>query len=138
LSDLKQLGTQPVAPRTANPLAGELEALLPKRFLETVPYEQLTHYPRYLKALLTRVERAKLNPIKDQERARQLAPYQEALRKLEASPSKSMEARRHINELRWMIEEFKVSLFAQELGTAIPISVKRLDQQLKLACLESE
>jgi ATP-dependent helicase HrpA len=131
LSDLKQLGTSPSAPNSANPLANELEALLPKRFLESVPFEQLSHYPRYLKALLTRAERAKLNPVKDQERARQLAPYQEALRKLEAAPPKSVEARQSVAEFRWMLEEFKVSLFAQELGTAMPVSAKRLDQQLE-------
>jgi ATP-dependent helicase HrpA len=71
-----------------------------------------------------------LNPPKDQERLRQLAPYQEVLRQFDVHPRKSSEARRQVEELRWMIEEFKVSLFAQELRTVIPISAKRLDQQL--------
>jgi ATP-dependent helicase HrpA len=131
LSDLKQLGASPVAARNISLLAGDLEALLPKRFLETISFEQLPQLPRYLKALLTRAERAAMNPVKDQERARQLAPYQEALRKLEAAQLKSDEARQQLQQFRWMVEEFKVSLFAQELGTAIPISAKRLDQQLE-------
>ncbi|MDB6111856.1 MAG: ATP-dependent helicase HrpA, partial [Pedosphaera sp.] len=131
LSDLKQLGTQPGAVRNVNPLADDLAALLPKRFLETISFEQLPHLPRYLKALLTRAERAAMNPVKDQERARQLAPYQEALRNLQAAPPKSDEANQQLQQFRWMVEEFKVSLFAQELGTAIPISAKRLDQQLE-------
>ena len=86
---------------------------------------------RYLKALLIRGERSALNPVKDQERLRQVAPYQDALAKLQARPAQSPEARHHVETLRWMIEEFKVSLFAQELGTALPVSPKRLDQQLE-------
>jgi ATP-dependent helicase HrpA len=82
-----------------------------------------------LKALLTRIDRAALNPAKDQERARQIAPYVTALTQLEAQPPRTAEARREREEFRWMIEEFKVSLFAQELGTAVPVSAKRLDEK---------
>ena len=89
--------------------------------------------PRYLKALLIRAERAALNPAKSQERLRQLAPYQDALKILQAQPASSPEAQRQREAFRWMVEEFKVSLFAQELGTAMPVSPKRLDQQLDLA-----
>jgi ATP-dependent helicase HrpA len=54
-----------------------------------------------------------------------------ALNKLQAQPPGSPEARRQIEAFRWMIEEFTISLFAQELGTSAPISPKRLDQQLE-------
>ena len=131
LSSLSQLGA-PAAARAANPLADELASLVPARFLERIAYDRLTHLPRYLKALLIRAERAALNPAKDQERLRQLAPYQDALKQLQAQPSRSPEAQRQIEAFRWMIEEFKVSLFAQELGTAMPVSPKRLDQQLEI------
>ena len=100
------------------------------RFLERVAYDRLVHLPRYLKALLIRVERAALNPAKDRERLRQLAPYQEALKKLQAQPARTPEAQQQIEAFRWMVEEFKVSLFAQEVGTAVPVSPKRLDQML--------
>jgi ATP-dependent helicase HrpA len=73
-----------------------------------------------------------LNPVKDLERLRQITPYQEALNKLRARSLQSPALRREIENLRWMIEEFKVSLFAQELGTAMPVSAKRLDQQLEI------
>jgi len=79
--------------------------------------------------LYTRAERAALNPAKDLERARQLAPYREAFQQLAAAPPKSEAARQAAREFRWMLEEFKVSLFAQELGTAFPISPKRLEEQ---------
>ena len=115
----------------AGALQAELDLLAPARFLETVPFERLPHLPRYLKALAIRAERASLNPLKDQERARQLVPYREALRRLASAPEHSEAVRRLIEEYRWMIEEFKVSVFAQELGTAFPISAKRLDQQLE-------
>jgi ATP-dependent helicase HrpA len=129
LSDLKQLGGAPGVNRPSNPWAEELVALLPPNFLATIPFAQLPHLPRYLKALLTRMDRAAMNPLKDQERARQLAPYLETLRKFEATPPTSPEARRQLEIFRWMVEEYRVSLFAQELGTAFPISPKRLDEQ---------
>ena len=132
ISDLSQLNLAAKgAPKPANVWADELDSLLPRKFLESVPFAQLTHLSRYLKALATRMERAKLNPVKDKERAQQLAPYVAALQKLQANPPKAVEARQRLDEFRWMVEEFKVSLFAQELGTAVPVSPQRLDQQLQ-------
>ena len=131
LSSLSQLAS-PAAQRGSNPFADELASLVPPRFLERIAYDRLTHLPRYLKALLTRAERAKLNPVKDQERQRQLAPYLDALKKLQAQAARSPERQRQIEAFRWMVEEFKVSLFAQELGTAMPVSPKRLDQHLEI------
>ena len=132
LSSLTQLGT-PAAIRAANRLADELASLVSSRFLERITYDRLIHLPRYLKALLIRAERAALNPAKHRELQRQLAPCLDALKKLQAQPARSPEAQRQLEAFRWMIEEFKVSLFAQELGTAMPVSPKRLDQQLEIA-----
>ena len=105
---------------------------MPSRFLDRIDYDRLSHLPRYLKGLFIRAERAALSPVKNQERIRQLAPYQDSLRKLQAQPARSPEALRQIQTFRWMIEEFKISLFAQEIGTAMPVSPKRLDQQLEI------
>ena len=102
----------------------------PEISLAIIPFEQLTQVPRYLKALQMRMERAKLNPAKDKERAAALAPYLEKYQALAATKPKGFAGRRRLEELRWMIEEYKVSLFAQELGTASPISPKRLDEHL--------
>jgi len=131
-NQFSQLGAPvtPAAPTIGHPMAGELAALLPPRFLEQIPFDRLAHAPRYLNALRIRIERAALNPIKDQERARQVAPYQNAWNQLQATPPRSAQARQAMEEFRWMIEEFKVSVFAQELGTTSPISSKRLDEQL--------
>ncbi len=74
-----------------------------------------------------------MNPLKDREREAQLAPYVAALAKLRAKASADLpaEVRRGVEEFRWMVEEYRVSLFAQELGTAMPVSAKRLDQHLE-------
>ncbi|MFO1487065.1 MAG: DUF3418 domain-containing protein, partial [Verrucomicrobiota bacterium] len=131
LSDLSQLGAVAPVKRPANAWADLLDALLPANFLETVPFGRLNELPRYLKALHTRIERAALNPLKDAERARQVAPYLEEFKKLKAKPPRSAEGLKQLEEFRWMIEEFKVSLFAQELGTRQPVSPRRLDEQLE-------
>ncbi|MGH7971700.1 MAG: DUF3418 domain-containing protein, partial [Limisphaerales bacterium] len=130
IRELKHLGTGLTPAPGTHPIETELNGLMPTNFLEILPFAQLEHLPRYLKALLIRAERATLNPVKDQERVRQLAPYVAALGRSLSKPAQSGEARRLMQELRWMVEEFKVSLFAQELGTAFPVSAKRLDQQL--------
>jgi ATP-dependent helicase HrpA len=129
LNDLRSLSMSPASSSRSNPLHAELESQLPARFLQGIPFERLNHLSRYLKALLIRAERATLNPAKDRERAAQIAPYIQACSNL--GPAKSPEARTAIQEFRWMLEEYKVSLFAQELGTAFPVSPKRLDQHLE-------
>jgi ATP-dependent helicase HrpA len=132
LTDLSQLNlaTQDAA-KPANLGAEELAALLPRNFLAEIPFPQLAQVPRYLKALATRLERAKLNPVKDRERAALVAPYLAKLKTLREHPPKSIEARRQLEAFRWLVEEYKVSVFAQEIGTAIPVSPKRLDEQLQ-------
>jgi ATP-dependent helicase HrpA len=97
----------------------KLEALLPPRFLEQVPFARLIHFPRYLKAMLIRAERAVVNPSKDLDKARQVAPIVEQWRELTALPDLSRTTQCAVDELRWLLEEFKVSVFAQELGNQI-------------------
>lgn len=111
-----------VLPGAAPSLARDTEALVPKDFLRTTPYAQLAHLPRYLKAMKLRAERARQNPAKDAERAAQLAPY--------AAAAERWRGRAGGEALRWLVEEFRVSLFAQELGTAEPVSAVKLDRAL--------
>jgi ATP-dependent helicase HrpA len=103
---------------------------MPARFLERIPHARLVHLPRYLKALQIRMERAALQPDKEQTRKLQLTPYVDALRRWQSNPQLSGEAAQLVEEYRWMVEEFRVSVFAQELGTSVPVSPKRLDQLL--------
>jgi ATP-dependent helicase HrpA len=98
--------------------------------LDGIEFETLRQLPRYLKALTLRAERAANNPVKDGERAKAVAPYQAALHRLRTASPANPDAARRIDGFRWLLEEYKVSLFAQELGTAVPVSPKRLDDYL--------
>lgn len=110
-----------------------LDHLLPRHFLEIYDLERLGHLPRFLKAIETRVERARLDLEKDSRKVARLSPFTEALDRLsrKIARSSSPEKKRGLEELRWMIEEFRVSLFAPELGTAMPVSPKRLALKIK-------
>ena len=108
----------------------DLERLLPDDFLARVPYQHLSHLIRYLKAVEVRVERAASDPRKDAQKAELIEVYQSQLEKL-AGEANSPERAAQIEELRWMLEEYRVSVFAQELGTAHPISPKRLDKKIE-------
>jgi ATP-dependent helicase HrpA len=109
-------------------MRAEIDGLAPPQFLLRIPFAQLGHVPRYLQALLVRTERAALNPAKDAEKARRVQPYLEASRGLCAKPGAQRTAQ--MQRFLWLIEEFKVSCFAQELGTAVPVSTKKLDEAL--------
>jgi ATP-dependent helicase HrpA len=109
----------PGAPAT---MARDVAALVPADFLRRTPYAQLAHLPRYLKAMKLRAERARKNPAKDAERAAQFAPY--------AAAAEKLRAREGGEAFRWLVEEFRVSVFAQELGTAEPVSMVKLDRAL--------
>ena len=106
----------------------DLQSLLPPRFLATVPWSQLQHFPRYLRAMMIRAERCAVNPAKDQEKARQIMPYVNQFLSLQSRQNLTADQMRARTELRWLIEELKVSLYAQELGTAVPVSPKRLEK----------
>ena len=107
----------------------QVQALLNTERLFHTPGRWLQYYPRYGKALLHRVERLSGQYAKDQKGMAMLAPFAAKLKEareqrvgLEALCSEAQ-------ELFWMLEEFRISLFAQQLGTKIPVSSKRLEQQ---------
>lgn len=140
ITDLKDLALGQPKPqaRTGLPMVKEeLDGLLSPAFLQQLSWARLEQLPRYLKALQVRAERALLNPAKDQEKARLIQPFANALKDLQAKAPLSAQAHERVQELRWMIEEYKISVFAQELGTAFPISAKRLEAQLEL-CRKAE
>ena len=99
-------------------LEEELVGLLPADFLRQTPFGRVKDLPRYLKAKLARAERWKRDPVKDAQRAAEVAPFAGAAQKLGPAAG----------DFRWLVEEFRVSLFAQELGTAGPVSAVRLER----------
>ncbi len=106
----------------------DLSILVPNGFLTAYSLERLGHLPRYLEALALRAERGRIEPAKDRSKAGQALPYIQRLSAFrdELTGEESPEKKAAVEELRWMLEEFKVSLFAPELKTPAPISAKRL------------
>jgi ATP-dependent helicase HrpA len=96
-------------------------------FLQAAVLPGLPAMCRYLKALRIRLERARVSPGKDALKAQQVAVHEERYARAAGGKELSRVLLERLGEYREMIEEFKVSLFAQELGTAFPVSAKRLD-----------
>jgi len=111
----------------------ELEDLVPKDFPVHYPLERLAHIPRYLRAMKVRLERGSHDPEKERRKAARAEVFEQALVRLveEMSSYASPMKRSAVEDFRWMVEEFKVSLFAQELKTLVPISQKRLEDKLR-------
>ena len=107
-------------------VTAQLLMLFPAHFLLAAPLTQLMHYPRYLRAILHRLEHFGDDPERD-------AARQAELERLALPWRRAVAARRgqhdpHLEEFRWMLEELRVSLFAQQLRTPMPVSVKRLER----------
>ena len=110
----------------------DVRRLLPDRFLRQVRFERLADLPRYLKAVLIRADRARADATRDAQKTRLVRPYAEALSELsreDPDPGSVREGR--LDALRWLVEEWRVSVFAQELGTSQPVSAARLDRELE-------
>ena len=108
----------------------EMQNLLPVHFPELYANDHLANIPRYLKALSIRAERGSLNLAATEAKLKDVAVYVDQLKEIRngLTVESSAEKKNRIEELHWMIEEYKVSLFAQELKTPYPVSPKRLRQ----------
>ncbi|WP_287496825.1 ATP-dependent RNA helicase HrpA [Pandoraea sp. CB10b_02] len=105
-------------------LMAQLQRLVGKRFLIDTPYAQLAHFPRYLKAMAARIDKLKADPSRDARAMNELAPLLQNWQRATSQRRDHDDAR--LDEFRWLLEELRVSLFAQELRTPMPVSVKRL------------
>jgi len=114
-------------------MRAELDRIVPVSFLERYDPERLSQLPRYLKALQIRAERGAVHLDRDRVRAAEIRPYEEKLDELlkTTAPGASPEKARAIDEYRWMVEEYRVSVFAQEIRTPYPVSPKRLRAKLR-------
>ena len=111
-------------------LFGELHKLVPANFVNLYETARMPHVARYVKALAIRAQRALDAPDRDRQKAALIAVHTDRLNELLAdfSPVTSAEKRRAVEAYFWLIEEYKVSQFAQELGTVEKVSAKRLDR----------
>lgn len=104
----------------------QLNELFRKDFLTTVPLSQLAHYPRYLKAIHYRLDRFSDDPARDESRRADIERLSVPLMRARAARRGQPDSR--LDEFGWMLQELRVSLFAQQLRTPMPVSVKRLER----------
>jgi ATP-dependent helicase HrpA len=114
------------APDATADCAQQLQRLLPKNFMAVTPWSQLQHCARYLKAITLRLDKYRADPARDAQRLAELKPLEQKYWRLVAERKGQADAR--MQEFRWLLEELRVSFFAQELRTPQPVSVKRLEK----------
>ena len=114
------------APDATADAAQQLQRLMPKRFLTDSPWAQLPHFARYLKAVTARLDKYRADPARDVARQAELRPQEQRYWRLVAERKGVVDDR--MQEFRWLLEELRVSFFAQELRTPQPVSAKRLDK----------
>jgi ATP-dependent helicase HrpA len=118
---------QNLSQAVASDMQAQLQGLVHKRFVAETEYSQLAHFPRYLKAMNVRLEKLRTGAPRD---TQLMAEWQSAAsqfqRTIKNQPMKNLDPR--MTEFRWMLEELRVSLFAQELRTPMPVSSKRLQK----------
>ncbi|WP_444813379.1 ATP-dependent RNA helicase HrpA [Variovorax gracilis] len=120
---IKDTKVQPTATADA---AQQLQRLMGKRFIADTPWPRLQHFARYLKAITLRLDKLRGDPARDAQRLAELRPQEQRYWRLLAERKGATDER--MSEFRWLLEELRVSFFAQELRTPQPVSVKRLDK----------
>jgi ATP-dependent helicase HrpA len=116
------------APAKAD-LQNQLALMIYAGFWTTTPYLQIKEMPRYLKAMLNRLDKSAQDPLKDLKQFKEIEPFLERYWKAVKAGSGRITPER--DGFRWQLEEFRVSLFAQQLKTPYPVSAKRLEESWK-------
>ncbi len=112
--------------QAAADMQSQLQALVTKRFIAENDFTQLSHFPRYLKAMTVRMDKLRADPARD---AKLMAEWLSVAQAFQRMPKKGEQnTDPKLVEFRWLLEELRVSLFAQELRTPMPVSVKRLQK----------
>ena len=114
------------APEATADCTQQLQRLMPKAFIAATPWPQLQHFARYLKAITLRLDKYRADPARDAQRLTELKAQEQRYWRLVAERKGAQDAR--MLEFRWLLEELRVSFFAQELRTPQPVSVKRLEK----------
>ena len=122
----KKMKDMKLPPEVGQDLENQLGQLISARFITQTPYSQWQHLPRYLKAVQMRLDKYRSDPSRDQLKMQDIKPLESKFwRWMEARKGQEDERTR---EFRWLLEELRVSAFAQELKTPQPVSVKRLEK----------
>ena len=107
-------------------IAAQLQRLVGKRFLTATSWAALAHLPRYLRGVVMRLDKQRADPARDVQRLGELRPIEARWLRRMAERRGTHDAR--LDDFGWLLEELRISLFAQELRTPQPVSVKRLDR----------
>jgi ATP-dependent helicase HrpA len=114
------------APDATADCTQQLQRLMPKNFMAATPWLQLQHCARYLKAVTLRLDKYRADPARDALRMAEIKPQEQRYWRLVVERKGAQDAR--MLEFRWLLEELRVSFFAQELRTPQPVSIKRLEK----------
>jgi ATP-dependent helicase HrpA len=119
-------GIEKASPAAFQEIKQQLARLLAKGWLSGTPWARVQHFPRYLKAASLRIDKLRADPARDARLAAELGMLERPYRQLMAMKSKSGSVSDDLEQFGWLLEELRVSLFAQELKTPVPVSAKRL------------
>jgi ATP-dependent helicase HrpA len=124
----KKLAPLKAQPAVAEDIRNQCAELLPKDFIVALPFERLAHYPRYLKAAALRIDKLRADPARDARLAQEFAALYKPWERERLARRNSGAPDPWLEDFRWQLEELRVALFAQELKTPMPMSVKRLQK----------
>ncbi len=124
----KKLATIRAQPVVAEDIRAQCAELLPKGFVEATPWQRLAHIPRYLKAAQLRIDKLRADPARDARLAREFAALHTPWQRERLARLRSGTPDPWLEDFRWLLEELRVALFAQELKTPLPVSTKRLQK----------
>jgi ATP-dependent helicase HrpA len=119
-------GIEKTHPQAVQDMGQQLSRLLSPGWLARTPWERLQHLPRYLKAASMRLDKLRADPARDARLAAELASLEQPYRREAAARARHGAPEAAFEQFGWLLEELRVSLFAQELKTPVPVSVKRL------------
>jgi ATP-dependent helicase HrpA len=115
-------------PQSVTDIEKQVARLVHKRFLAELPFERLNHLPRYLKAAALRLDKLRANALRDAAAMAEYGPLWTNYERRAAQLAKAGVHAEELEQFRWLLEELRVQLFAQELKTPVPVSVKRLQK----------
>jgi ATP-dependent helicase HrpA len=114
--------------RVAQEAKSQRERMVFSGFLARTPWERLEHLPRYLKGYALRLQKYRANAERDQKHAATISGLWTQYETRAEADRKAEKRDGRLEEFRWLIEELRISLFAQELRTPMPVSAKRLQK----------
>ncbi|MDP3537153.1 MAG: ATP-dependent RNA helicase HrpA [Azonexus sp.] len=129
LAVIKKLPAFKIHAAAVQDIEAQMKRLMGKNFVAETPFERLQHYPRYLKGMQVRLDKLKSDPARDARLMAEYAPLWTNYERRFLQLAKQGAADPQIDQFRWLLEELRISLFAQELKTPVPVSVKRLQKQ---------